>query len=724
VSLLRDYYRKWYRPERATLIVTGDIDVDSIEGKIRARFADWKASTAAARDPDLGKPTVRKPDARVFTEDGAPAQAQLLWVTPYDASVESVARDRHATLRDLGFAVINRRLQAAAAAADRKFLSAGVGHRSPAYSAEIGALVVAYEADQWRPALLAAEALRRQAVEGGIQQAELDREIDAYRSRLKAEVAGAATRTTPRLADQLVLCVDEDQVFSSPQQDLAQFEAVVKDLSADTVNEVLRAEFMSGGPLAFVSNPNEIPDGDERALAALNDAERASVVAAAAVKKEAWPYTNFGTSGSVAERKRLEDLDLTEVRFANGVRLNIKPTKFRADQVLVSVHLSGGRASLPTDRPTLDWAAAALVLGGTGKLDFSAMTRVLAGKNYRVSFVVNDSSDAFTGEATTADLTTQLQVLAAYVTDPAFRIEAFEQVRGLVQRQLTQVESSPQAVFSLYLPSLLHSSDARWATPTAARVNAAQADELKGVLLPALAHGGIEITVVGDVTVDQVIDSVAATFGAIAARPEGAAPAMEGVRFPAATATPVSVVHHGPAEQGVSAIAWPTADVFANTRQVAVRALLADVISARLFDSVRAADGAAYSPRAVASSSTVFKDYGYLLALADVPPAKSQTFFDAMRKIEHDLTTDPVSDDELNRVRTPALAKLAQSQQSNGYWIGSLDRAQSDPRFLDLERGRAASLKAVTAADIQEAAKSYLVDDKAFRLIVQSAGAP
>jgi zinc protease len=724
VALIRDYYHKWYRPERATLIVTGDVDVDALEGKIRARFVDWKSPTVSARDPDLGKPAARKPEARVFSEDGAPAQAQLLWVTPFDASVESVAKDRRIWIREIGFAVINRRLQAAAAAADRKFLQASVSHRDQAYSAQINALSISYEADEWRPALLAAEALRRQAAEGGVQQAEVDREIEAYRTRLKAQVAGAATQTTPRLADALVFSVNEDEVFTSPAQDLALFEGAVQDLTAASVSDTLRSQFSSGGPLAFVSNPNEIADGDERALAALNDAERAGVVAAAPLQKEVWPYTSFGAAGKVADRKELEDVELTQVRFANGVRLNVKPTKYRADQVLVRVNLSGGHASMPTDRPSMDWANSALVLGGTGKLDFQGMQRVLAGKSYRVSFTMSDSVAALSGETTTVDLPTQLQVLAAYVTDPAFRPEAFEQVRGAVIRQLAQVASQPQAVFGLNLPSLLHSGDARWAPPTSASVMAAQVEELKGLLQPALTHSSIEITLVGDVQVDQAIDLVAATFGAIPERPTVDARGSDGVRFPAAAAAPVILSHQGAAEQGISAVAWPTTDAFADMKQTAVRQLLADIITARLFESVRASAGAAYSPQAFGQSSTVFKEYGFMLALADVPPAKSSVFFDAMSRIAADLKANPVAADELDRARNPALAKIQQQQQTNGYWLADFSGAQSDPRYVDLQRQELPNLRAVTADDIQAAAARYLVDDKAFRIVVQSAGAP
>src|SRR5579864_1473896 len=91
VSLLRDYYRKWYRPERATFIVTGDVDVDAIEAKIRSRFSDWKSMTPSPHDPDLGKPAVRSTETSVYTEAGVAPAAEIEWVTPYDDTPDSRA---------------------------------------------------------------------------------------------------------------------------------------------------------------------------------------------------------------------------------------------------------------------------------------------------------------------------------------------------------------------------------------------------------------------------------------------------------------------------------------------------------------------------------------------------------------------------------------------------------------------------------------------------------
>src|SRR5437868_3744312 len=80
------------------------------------------------------------------------------------------------------------------------------------------------------------------------------------------------------------------------------------------------------------------------------------------------PYPSFGASGQVAETRRLEDLDATFIRFANGVRLTVKPTKFRADQILVSVNLTGGDLAFPKDRKILN--PGAYVSGGLEAMSF------------------------------------------------------------------------------------------------------------------------------------------------------------------------------------------------------------------------------------------------------------------------------------------------------------------------------------------------------------------
>jgi zinc protease len=722
VGRVRDYYQAYYRPEHATLIVTGDMNPDDLEARIRARFGGWRNPAPPARQPELGVPLVRAAAAKAFTEPGAPSTSSISWIAPYDAEPDTVARERRDLIEMIGLAVINRRLQDAAAAAGRKFTAASVFRQNVARSAKIASLVVRHEAGGWRQALLAADEIRRQAVEQGVQQTEVDREVREFRTVLQADADGAATRPTPQLANGQLEVLEHEGVYTSPAQDLALGETILKDLAAAAVDAALREAFQGSGPLAFVSSPQPIDGGDAAVLAALKEAESAPLEAVAAVTAAAWPYADFGKSGTVVERRQLEDLGVTLVRFANGVRATIKPTKFSTDQIKVSVRAGNGRLALPAAAHSIIWAAnaGAVVMGGLGRMDYQTVQRVLAGKVVAATFQIGDDALVFGAQTRPADLPAQLQLLAAYLTDPAWRPEAFEQLRGGMLPQLAQMAATPMAWFQVHLVGLLHDGDPRWTFPTAADVQGARADALTAMLAPTLATGPLEVTLVGDVTVDAGIAAVAATFGAL---PERSGVTLKGkagdVTFPPGNAQPFVLAHQGAADEGVAALAWPTTDRFTDLRQDAARALLAELMQQRLFVELRQRAGSSYTPQVLAQSSTTFPGYGILLAFADIPSTKAGLFYDALARISADLRSAPVSADEFARALNPAVAKLQQAQQTNEYWLSALSEVQREPRMAELARGSLANLQATTPADVQLAARTWLVDARAWKLLVE-----
>jgi len=161
------------------------------------------------------------------------------------------------------------------------------------------------------------------------------------------------------------------------------------------------------------------------------------------------------------------------VRFANGVRLTVRPSKLRSNQVLISVKVGGGRLDLPTDRLTAAWAAAAVPAGGLKAMSYTDMQRILAPKTYRVGFSVREDGFVFSGETTPADIDTQLQVFAAYLQAPGFRPEGFEQVRSNYAARLRQVDANPAAILQLKAPEILHNGDKRWVSPSAQDIQTA-----------------------------------------------------------------------------------------------------------------------------------------------------------------------------------------------------------------------------------------------------------
>jgi zinc protease len=139
----------------------------------------------------------------------------------------------------------------------------------------------------------------------------------------------------------------------------------------------------------------------------------------------------------------------------------------------------------------------------------------------------------------------------------------------------------------------------------------------------------------------------------------------------------------------------------------------------RLTDELRLREGVTYSPAAGAVASTVFPHYGYIEAEMEAPPPKLDGFFTDVAKIAADLRTTPVTDDELERAKKPAIEALEKAIATNEYWLNGLAGAQSDPRRLAILRSAQAGLERVSAADVETAAQTWLVDDKAWKLEIR-----
>src|SRR5205085_5484303 len=146
-------------------------------------------------------------------------------------------------------------------------------------SIHVATISVSAERGRWKEALAAAEQEQRRAVLYGVRQDELDREIEELRTNLKTNLAGAATRRQADLAGEIVESLSDDTVVTSPAEDLAQFEAAVAGLKAETVSAALKRVFTGNGPLVYLASPLPVEGGDAAVLAAFTGSRQVAVKA-------------------------------------------------------------------------------------------------------------------------------------------------------------------------------------------------------------------------------------------------------------------------------------------------------------------------------------------------------------------------------------------------------------------------------------------------------------
>jgi zinc protease len=719
------FYDAYYRPERATLIAAGDFDLDQMEARIRARFGTWRGRGAAGRNPDPGAVAPRRTEARLMVEPGGPARVDLSWVRPADLRADTKARRAERIADSLALQILNRRLERIAAnVTPAPYVAAQAGRSEIAESAEITQLGAVVQPGEWRRALGVIETEQRRLVEHGVTAAELNREIVLIRTALTAQAAGAATRQSAALAEGLVAAVDLDNVFVSPAENLRIFEAAAAALTPERVNQSARTLF-AGEPILYMSAPAAVEGGEGALLAAYRDAHATPVPADAVRQARAWPYTGFGAPGTVAERHELAPaIGATAVRFANGVRLTVKKTAFAANQVMVQVRFGDGQLALPEDRPNPSWAlATGFAAGGLGRMTFEEMQEALNDRVYSATLGADEADFLLGGVTRPDDLAVEMQVLAASMTDPGWRPTGWNRLRALSGTIHDQLASTPGGVFSRDAGILLHDGDRRWATPTREEMAASSIADIRTVLEAPLARAPIEVTIVGDVDVEEAIRQTAATFGALP--PRGQWPERsDRIRFPAGTAAPIRLTHRGRADQGLAYIAWPTQGFFDDPRRARALNLLSSVFQLRLIQKIREEQGTTYSPQASHNPSEAYPGYGVFSGRIEARPEALPGFLGDAEAIAADLRDHPIGADEMERARRPLVDAIQRARHGNSWWIGNLARVQTDPRIAAMIESQLADYAALTPAELQAAARAYLVPGRAWKAIVVPETAP
>lgn len=711
------FYDAYYRPERALLVAVGDFDPIAVEAEIRRLFSTWRGRGRAGPEPAPAVLPKRGPEAHLLVDPALPLQVTLAWVRPADVRPDTRAL-RFERLREaLGLGILQRRIGRISASGP--LVGATLGFAGFARRGEAIFLSGVAKPGQWKEAMLLLRTEQQTALTAPVTQPELDREIVGLRTTLTSAVAGAETRDTPTLAQQLLAAAADARVFTTPAERLAELEEVLRTLKAEQVTEALRARFEGSGPLIYLTSPTRIEGGEAAVLTAFLTAPKPllmiqAVPPTAGHATSAWPYADFGPPGVVAERRELPAAGATAVRFENGVRLTVKRTAFAKDEVLVAVRIGNGRLELTPEQAPAAFAlsAGAFLQGGLGKASVDAMRDELSGRVYATAFTVADDGFGLAGRTRPADLDVQLQVLAAYASDPALRTSAWNRLHDLAATLHGQIEGSPSGVYGRDGPSLLRSGDPRWKIPGREALQALTAADARPIVA-AMRSDPIEVVVVGDVGIDAAIKAVAATFGALPPRSTAPAP-LPDVRFPAPAR--VRLTHKGRADQALAVVAWPTHGLYANQKRARTLNVLAQVFRLRLLEEIREKLGISYSPNASHYASEALPGYGYISAAVEAPPDRMDSLFAAASRIAASLRERPVSPDELERARRPIVETLLRERSGNSYWLGRLVGAQTRPEVLEGVARAMPDYEAVTAADLMAAAKAYLREDKAWRL--------
>jgi len=215
----RDFYKRYYRPEKTFITLVGDLEPAFALEKIEEFFGDWEnpADSASGLSVEVGSAPIQEPRARVYSDPEIQTSVSLSVMKPYEAEMDTVANRKDGLIEGMGNRILNRRLGKMARTETSAFISAGVGRSNFFDVAEISSLSVSAQPENWDAALAQGEQALRQALEFGFSQAELDEQIANIENSLEVSVQTSPTRRTPRLARQIMGAFSNESVVTTPE---------------------------------------------------------------------------------------------------------------------------------------------------------------------------------------------------------------------------------------------------------------------------------------------------------------------------------------------------------------------------------------------------------------------------------------------------------------------------------------------------------------------------
>lgn len=712
-AALQGFYDRWYRPEHAVLVVVGDVPddgLDTLEAEIAKLFGDWRGQGARPERAALPGPDLQRGLAALTLSEpqvsGGLSICRQTTAEPSDAKDAATLRRRMARLvwaqslatRLSGLALSDSSIIEAAPFID-------IDQREVADTC----VNVISTREGWRPALKAVQLEIARFTAEGPSEDEIEDALTELRAGALGSIVQAATRDSPTLASSLAEDLLLHQVTMGPQQTMRAFNQAVENLTPADVVAAWRKDWAGAGPFISVVASQAPPR--EAVLAAW--AENAMLAPTPYVKPPVpvWAYGAVGTPGRVVQRQVLTDPDFVRLRFTNGTVLNFKQTAFAKGGVELRVDFGDGREALG-DRSLYEGylATDSFIRGGLGRHSYAELKALIGDEPLgNIALSVNDRSFTLGSSSFPDWLPIQLEVIAAYLTDPGFRDELDVKLPSLVANIYSDQEASPIAAISQGLREAVALGGAR-SMPPRDHLAALRSRDFQALLKPVVTTAPLEVTLVGDLDEKTAVDLVGQTLGALPVRPAGPVrPRYLGYQtYPRTLKAPIGVTHSGVTDQAAVALVWP---LFVSTperrREEYAIELLSAVFDDELRHAVRERLGKVYSP-SVALASADRGDEAYVTAWVETTQADLPAVEAEMRAVAARLAAGEITPQMLEAARKPLQALVVADLAGNDWWASQLQSSSRDPNAPQALVEAPAILAALDLDEVKRAAATWL----------------
>lgn len=709
---LRSFYETWYRPDLMAVAIVGDIDPDVAEKKVNEFFGRVPAAVNPKPRQDFSVPGNTDPLISIVTDKEATGYTAMIFFKHPASADGTYGEYRDQILRSLYTGMLNSRLQEIALKPEAPFMYAGSGYGSfIGRSIETYQLMASAKENQIEKSIEVILAENERVRLFGFLASELERQKKDLLTMYETMAKEADKTESSSYADEYLRNFLEKEPIPGIKKE---FEIVNTYLPGITLEEIngLGKKLISDDNIVVLVTAQEkegvMVPAEDKVLDIIKSVKGMKLEAYREEVAETPLLAKMPVAGNVVQRTENSIFGYTDLKLSNGVRVILKPTDFKNDEILFSSYSPGGTSLYPDDDMMSATVATAIVSqSGLGDYDFMGLQKKLSGNTAKVSPYINNLHEGITGSCSPKDLETMLQLNYLYFTAIRKDETAFNAYVSRIRNMIKPMRSNPLVIFQDTLTKIVSSFSKRViAVPTDAQIDRINLDRIMAIFRDRFADAGdFTYFMIGNFSTDSVIPLLETYLGGLPSK--GRKEEWKDVEpeFPDGKVTADVPLNSEP--QSRVAMIW-NGDFKWKDKNRFGFAMLMNILSIKLRESMREDQGGVYGV-SFSGSPTKYPAPEYSITSMwgcspDNTEKLSQTVLDEMKRIENE---GPVAED-LNKVKETFIRERESKIKENSFWLSSLQNLfLNGDRLMTLDEYKS-FVNSFTVKDIKKIADKYL----------------
>ena len=707
---IRDYYAKWYRPDLQGIIIVGDIDVDQMEAKIKSVFSDVKKPVNPAervyypvadnqeplvyigKDKEIDDPTIEI----YFKQDPTP-----------DSIKGNMAYLLQQYMLSMTTSMLNSRLNELRQSANPPFIYAGCyyGNYFLAQTKDAFTLSISSKAEGINEALKAGLTELERVRRYGFTESEYERARANYLQRLESAYNEREKTKNDSYVNEYINHFLMAEPIPGIEFEYTTMNQIAPNIPVMAINQAIQQGGLlpDNNQVVFIAAPEKegiVCPTKEEVVAQLKGMKDLKVEAYVDKVSNEPLMKEAPKGGKIVSENTNAIYGTTELTLSNGVKVYIKKTDFKADEIQMKGVSLGGTSLFPdNDKLEMSYLNSVIQAGGLGNFSKVDLTKMLAGKKVSVNAAVGANTEGITGSCSPKDFETMMQLTYLSFTAPRKDMDAFASLKSRIKAQLESAESNPLSSINDTIQKMMYGYHPRYFSMKPEMVDQINYDRIIEMYKDRFADASdFRFFLVGNVDIEKVKPLIEQYLGAL----------------PSTGRKETFRDNHMDIAKGMLENTYakeqqtPMATVFMlysgkckyDLKDNLLMSFLTQALDMVYTEEVREKEGGTYGVSSYGQLSKHPNEKFMLQIVYQTDPAKKDHLNGIIDAQMKKMASEGPTEEHLQKIKEYMLKKYKDNQKENGYWLNNLD--EYFYTGVDYTQGYEEAVNSITVKDVQK----------------------